>query len=49
MRPKKQILLVGSDEDRLGVLSYLLEMHSYTVARATSAWAEFDRTRPGGD
>jgi DNA-binding response OmpR family regulator len=34
MRPKKQILLFGSDEDRLSILAYLLEVHGFAVSRA---------------
>ena len=37
MRPKKKILLVGDDEDRVGVLRYVLETHAYRVFTAASA------------
>jgi two-component system, OmpR family, response regulator CpxR len=31
VRPKKKILLVGDDEDRVGVLRFLLETHRYSI------------------
>jgi DNA-binding response OmpR family regulator len=34
MRPKKQILLVGSDEDRLSLLAFMLETNGFATARA---------------
>ena len=37
MRPKKKILLVGSNENRLSILSYLLETYSYRVTCAATA------------
>lgn len=37
MRPKKKILLAGNDEDRVGVLRFLLETHGRAVIMAFSA------------
>ena len=37
MRPKKRILLAGSDEDRVGVLRYLLETNAFAVTTALTA------------
>jgi len=37
VRPKKVILLVGDDEDRVGILRYLLVIHGYAVYPAFSA------------
>ena len=37
MRPKKQILLVSANEDRAGVLKYMLETNGYAVTAVGSA------------
>ena len=37
MRPKKKILLVGDDADRVGILRYLLVTNHYAVVSAYSA------------
>ena len=37
MRPKKRILLAGSDEDRVGVLRYVLETNAWLVDTALTA------------
>jgi CheY-like chemotaxis protein len=37
MRPKKRILLAGSDEDRVGVLRYMLETNGFAVTTALTA------------
>lgn len=36
MRPKSRILIVGSNEDRLGVLAFLLSTNAYAVTCASS-------------
>lgn len=33
MRPKRRILLIDTDEDRMGVLSYVLAQHGYFTIR----------------
>jgi DNA-binding response OmpR family regulator len=45
MRPKKQILLVGSNEDRLGILAYMLQVNGFAVSRAFSSAEGVERLR----
>ena len=37
MRPKKKILLMGANEDRVSVLTFTLKTHAYAVTVAPSA------------
>ena len=42
MRPKKAILLVDANEDRLGRCRFLLETHGYRVISASSSYAALE-------
>ena len=42
MRPKKKILLVGVNEDRLGVLKFTLEVNRFTATCAPTAGEALD-------
>lgn len=49
MRPKKRVLLIDNNEQRLSVRAFVLETHHYFVAKATSvreAAETFSEARP---